>query len=193
MVMHRPRAWEAPMEWTAREGAQGSLNCHLGTTLIHWDARPIRGAPCEHPGPGMGQGGEATVGRGAERPNSCPSPTLSSWPQMELPPRIQMLPPRVWGVKVGTPPKLLSSISEALSLNQTPTVTLEDHHGHLQTSSLRPCGQEAVAPGPKAGWPHCRDSHQTLGLAASLPGDGPTGRQHGEPRAQGHPVPLLST
>lgn len=33
MVMHRPRAWEAFMEWAAREGAHGSLNCHLGTTL----------------------------------------------------------------------------------------------------------------------------------------------------------------
>lgn len=80
------------------------------------------------------------------------------------------------------PPKLLCSISDSFALSQASTLMLEDHHGHLQMSSLRPCGQEAVAPGPKAGWPHCRDSHQTLGLAASLPGDGPTGRQDGEPK-----------
>lgn len=33
MTMPRPKAWEAAMEGAARESAQGSFNCHLGTTL----------------------------------------------------------------------------------------------------------------------------------------------------------------
>lgn len=102
MVMHRAQGMGGSMRWAVREGTQGSFNRHLGTTLMHWDVRPIGGAPWEHPGPGVEHGGEASVGRAAERPNSCPPPTLPSWPQMEL--RIQMLPLRAWGRGQGQDP-----------------------------------------------------------------------------------------
>lgn len=77
-------------------------------------------------------------------------------------------------------------------MGQASPLLLKDHYCHLQMSSLRPCGQEAVAPGPTARRPHCRNATR-LGLAASLAEDGPTGTGLGNPRAQGHQVPLLST
>lgn len=129
---------------------------------------------------GGGRGLEVNVDGAAERPNSLLPPTLSNWPWMEL--KIQVLPPGLGArVKVRTLPKLLSSISQALVLGQ------ESSAGGpalpLPMSSLRPCGQEAVAPGPKGGG-RTAGTHATLSawLPPSL-GMAPQEGGKGNPRA----------
>lgn len=142
---------------------------------------------------GLGCDVGANVGRAAERLNSHLPPCSSSWPGVgagDPDASSQALGPGSRSGQ-GPLPSALYSISPAKCWASPlmPNACCCP----LQMSRLRPCGQEAVTLGPKARWPHCRDAHQTLGPATSLPVDGPQRESIGKPRARGHLVPLLST